>query len=114
MEAAPKASAAFWEGTRNLSTLFQKTSRVEPKSKRREATGRRNYPEAVLNGKCQNGKDVRNASPGMGNGARGRGAMPERLFASVSVSRSPGSVAGCIVRRGKACVEWGDAERDLG
>jgi len=43
----PKRAAAFWEGHKKSSALFRRVVGRNRKSRRREATGRRNYPEAV-------------------------------------------------------------------
>src|SRR6266481_6783455 len=45
--------------TRNLRQCFRRFVGRNRKSRRREAAGRRNYPEAVPNGEDRNGDDAR-------------------------------------------------------
>ena len=52
----PKRASAFWEGHKNLRWHFRRFVGRSRKSRRREAAGRRNYPEAVPNGEGGKGK----------------------------------------------------------
>jgi len=103
VEAAPKVERLhFGRDTRNLRRCFRRFLGRSRKSRRREAAGRRNYPEAVLNGKGGKGEDVRNASLGMGNGATGR------VAGASFVADTP---AWNWAMRKAICVEGSDTER---
>src|SRR6266513_3785621 len=49
----------FGRDTRNLRRRFRRFVGRNRKSRRREAAGRRNYPEAVPNGEGRNGSNAR-------------------------------------------------------
>src|SRR5260370_42259440 len=56
VDTAPKASGCFFgRDTRNLRRCFRGFVGGNRKSRRREAAGRRNYPEAVPHGEGRNG-----------------------------------------------------------
>src|SRR5713101_9667401 len=52
----PKRVAAFWEGHKKSSCCSRRFVGRNRKSRRREAAGRRNYPEAVPNGEGGKGE----------------------------------------------------------
>jgi hypothetical protein len=51
----PRRASAFWEGHKKSSVCSRRFVGRNRKSRRREAAGRRNYPEAVPNGEGEHG-----------------------------------------------------------